>query len=129
MRPPPALPRRDAPAPCLATCQAIQECHDKKEADLKKTFDLHSFSRMLKALETQLPRVKEALELPDPRLDQVLKAEELKGGADDYDEHGNPAFDEVRPPHQTMHTPRAPCANAVHTRHAQVCSHQTNEEA
>ena len=43
-------------------------------------------------------------------------------------------------PHQTMHTPRAPCAHAVHTRrahavrtprtrHAQVCSHQTNEEA
>ena len=59
------------PAPPLA-CQAIQECHEKNEADLKKTLDLHSFERMLKALNSQLPRVKEALELPEPRLDQVL---------------------------------------------------------
>ena len=27
---------------------------------------------MLKALDSQLPRVKQALELPEPRLDQVL---------------------------------------------------------
>jgi len=106
------------PPPRLATCQAIQECHEKKESDLKKTLDLHSLSRMLKALETQLPRVKEALELPDPRLDQIFGG--LEGSADDYDEHGYAAFDEVRT-QQTMHTPciaPCPCARLAHHGHA-----------
>ena len=56
----------------IAELQGKLATHEKKEADLKKTLDLHSFERMLKALDSQLPRVKQALELPEPRLDQVL---------------------------------------------------------
>ena len=111
--------------------KAIQECHERRVSDLQKTLELHSFGRMLKALENQLPRVKLALELPEP---QILA--NLGGGVDDYDEHGNPALDEVsqhrttptpRPHHRahatrTLRTPRAhpvhtPCTPRAHPTH------------
>lgn len=47
-------------------CQAIEECRTENERALKKTLNLHSYERMLQAFESQLPRVKEKLGLPEP---------------------------------------------------------------